>query len=316
MGYTADPRGRHFSAIWMAAPAVGCIAWTLLTAARWASTGGLEELRGQLAGMEPLALQVGCCLCDSCGSSGPSPLAHLHRALVGLMAAGPTHPPIPQALMARFGMSMGGSLSVKDAMWWRVMDVGMDATGAFCLNRRDCQRGAGPSGAGSAEGALAHGQVPVAWQPARRAHHAPVSPNSASSSRHRRRVVLHAARLSSETTFPPAPPAMTLFYMGISMALVLAWMAWRRYLWADQYFMCVRWLAGWLCLGVVETLVASLAWVGLGVHALPQLRGRLPQAGPLLRARPAYHVTLQANVGVGLHQRRAGVVRRAVRPHD
>lgn len=30
---------------------------------------------------------------------------------------------------------------------------------------------------------------------------------------------------------------MTMFYMAVSMALVLAWMAWRRYLWADQYFM-------------------------------------------------------------------------------
>lgn len=40
----------------------------------------------------------------------------------------------------------------------------------------------------------------------------------------------------------PTPPtaccaAMTLFYMAVSIALVLAWMVWRRYLWADQYFM-------------------------------------------------------------------------------
>lgn len=30
---------------------------------------------------------------------------------------------------------------------------------------------------------------------------------------------------------------MTMFYMAVSIALVLAWMVWRRYLWADQYFM-------------------------------------------------------------------------------
>jgi tellurite resistance protein len=108
VGYIADPRGRMFSAIWMAAPAVGSIAWTVLTAARWASTGGPARLPAEAAAM-----------------------------LAGV--------------------------SAKDAMWWRVMDRtyggGMD------------------------------------------------------------------------------PTAMTLFYMAVSMALVLAWMVWRRYLWTDQYFM-------------------------------------------------------------------------------
>lgn len=49
VGYTADPRGRMFSAIWMAAPAVGSIAWTVLTAARWAMTGGLVSQLGEEA---------------------------------------------------------------------------------------------------------------------------------------------------------------------------------------------------------------------------------------------------------------------------
>jgi hypothetical protein len=36
LGHNADPRSRMFSAIWMAAPAVASIAWTVLEAARWA----------------------------------------------------------------------------------------------------------------------------------------------------------------------------------------------------------------------------------------------------------------------------------------
>lgn len=37
LGHNADPRGRVFSAIWMAAPAVASIAWTILVNAREAS---------------------------------------------------------------------------------------------------------------------------------------------------------------------------------------------------------------------------------------------------------------------------------------
>ena len=36
LGHNADPRSRMFSAIWMAAPAVASIAWTVREAARWA----------------------------------------------------------------------------------------------------------------------------------------------------------------------------------------------------------------------------------------------------------------------------------------
>ena len=36
LGHNADPRSRVFAAIWMAAPAVASIAWTVLEAARWA----------------------------------------------------------------------------------------------------------------------------------------------------------------------------------------------------------------------------------------------------------------------------------------
>lgn len=41
---------------------------------------------------------------------------------------------------------------------------------------------------------------------------------------------------------PPRHPrlAMTLFYMAISLGLVNVWMAWRRFLWADQFFMQAR----------------------------------------------------------------------------
>jgi hypothetical protein len=33
------------------------------------------------------------------------------------------------------------------------------------------------------------------------------------------------------------PAAMTLFYMSVSLGLVLVWMAWRGFLWADKFFM-------------------------------------------------------------------------------
>lgn len=35
--------------------------------------------------------------------------------------------------------------------------------------------------------------------------------------------------------FPSA--AMTLFYVAVSLGLVNVWMAWRRFLWADKFFM-------------------------------------------------------------------------------
>lgn len=33
---------------------------------------------------------------------------------------------------------------------------------------------------------------------------------------------------------------MTLFYMGVALGLVLVWMAWKGFLWADKFFMQVQ----------------------------------------------------------------------------
>lgn len=50
-----------------------------------------------------------------------------------------------------------------------------------------------------------------------------------------RQSTLHRIMMFSHPPLHTA--AMTMFYMAVSIALVLAWMVWRRYLWADQYFM-------------------------------------------------------------------------------
>lgn len=47
LGHNADPRGRVFSAIWMAAPAVASIAWTILVNAREASRVRLRCRKGK-----------------------------------------------------------------------------------------------------------------------------------------------------------------------------------------------------------------------------------------------------------------------------
>ena len=55
LGHNANPRGRMFSIIWVAAPAVAAIAWTVLNAARTAAKarlgGGsvIEVLQGEVA---------------------------------------------------------------------------------------------------------------------------------------------------------------------------------------------------------------------------------------------------------------------------
>lgn len=51
--------------------------------------------------------------------------------------------------------------------------------------------------------------------------------------------------------------AMTLFYMAIAMGLVNVWMAWRRFLWADQFFMQM-WAFGFP--------TAGLAWAAVLYH--------------------------------------------------
>lgn len=40
--------------------------------------------------------------------------------------------------------------------------------------------------------------------------------------------------------FAMDPFAQTLFYVAVSLALVCLWMAWRRFLWTDRFFMQVR----------------------------------------------------------------------------
>lgn len=86
VGYTADPRGRMFSAIWMAAPAVGSIAWTVLTAARWAMTGGLVSQLGEEADARCLVLPPQ--RWAAAGSLATAPL-RVEAALLVRIAAAP-----------------------------------------------------------------------------------------------------------------------------------------------------------------------------------------------------------------------------------
>jgi hypothetical protein len=59
---------------------------------------------------------------------------------------------------------------------------------------------------------------------------------------------------SRGASFAMDPIAQTLFYVALSMAAVCAWMAWRRFLWSDRFFMQM-WAWGFP--------TAALAWAGV-----------------------------------------------------
>lgn len=90
-----------FAAIWVAAPAVAAIAWTLLTAARWASITPPDAAAVELA------------------------------ALGGRLAArGVPFPP-----------PAGAAFTQKDLMWAYLMGRGMDATGEGGRGRKGDGKG-------------------------------------------------------------------------------------------------------------------------------------------------------------------------------
>ena len=77
LGHNADPRSRMFAAIWMAAPAVASIAWTVLEAARWAC----------LVRCCVLCCAVLCCAVLCCGGEGRKHACSASTAAVPVGAA-------------------------------------------------------------------------------------------------------------------------------------------------------------------------------------------------------------------------------------
>jgi hypothetical protein len=65
---------------------------------------------------------------------------------------------------------------------------------------------------------------------------------------------MHRPTLTSSTKPQMDGFAQTLFYIGFTMGLVVAWMVWKRFLWADKFFMPM-WAFGFP--------TAALAWSGI-----------------------------------------------------